>query len=70
MSGVKKCDKKNEEYFDSALYNSASPNPINFAGQTKVLEAKKDNLIPGKKYKIKFVIAEGPSPSEFSALFI
>mgnify|MGYP002133685165 CR=1 FL=1 len=70
MSGIKKCDKKNEEYFDSALYNSASPNPINFAGQTKVLEAKKDNLIPGKKYKIKFVIAEGPSPSEFSALFV
>ncbi len=66
MSGVKKCDKKNIDYFDST-FNS---NTINFAGQTKVLEARKDNLIPGKKYKIKFVIAEGPSPAEFSALFI
>lgn len=66
MSGVKKCDGKNSNYFDSA-FNS---NTIHFAGQTKTLVARKTDLIPGKKYKIKFVIAEGESPAEFSALFI
>lgn len=66
MSGVKKCDGKNSNYFDSA-FNS---NTIHFAGQTKTLVARKTDLIPGKKYKIKFVIAEGDSPAEFSALFI
>lgn len=66
MSGVKKCDGKNSNYFDPA-FNS---NTIHFAGQTKTLVARKTDLIPGKKYKIKFVIAEGDSPAEFSALFI
>lgn len=70
VSGVKKCDKKNEEYFDSVQYNSGLPSEINFAGQTTLLKAKKTNLIPGNKYKIKFVIAEGPSQAEFSAIFI
>jgi hypothetical protein len=70
VSGTKKCDKKNIIYFDLDQFNSNTPSPINFAGQTKVLKALKNNLIPGKKYKIKFVIAEGISPAEFSALFI
>lgn len=70
VSGTKKCDKKNIIYFDLDQFNSNIPSSINFAGQTKVLKALKNNLIPGKKYKIKFVIAEGISPAEFSALFI
>ena len=70
VSGIKKCDKKNEGYFDSAQYNSGLPSEINFAGQTTILKAKKTNLIPGNKYKIKFVIAEGPSQAEFSAIFV
>jgi gliding motility-associated-like protein len=64
-----KCDAKNEMYFEKFNTNLTIPSPINYAGQTKVLNAQ-SKLEIGHRYRIKFVIAEGPSRSQFSALFI
>lgn len=64
-----KCDAKNEMYFEKFNTDLTTPSPINYAGQTKVLNAQ-SKLEIGHRYRIKFVIAEGPSRSQFSALFI
>ncbi|GAB1309178.1 choice-of-anchor L domain-containing protein [Urechidicola sp. KH5] len=48
------CEAQNEAYFDS--FNDSSA-PINFNGQTKVMEAITD-VIPGNSYHIKLVIAD------------
>jgi gliding motility-associated-like protein len=64
-----KCDAKNEMYFEKFNTDLTIPSPINYAGQTKVLNAQ-SKLEIGHRYRIKFVIAEGPSRSQFSALFI
>lgn len=64
-----KCDAKNEIYFEKFNTDLTTPSPINYAGQTKVLNAQ-SKLEIGHRYRIKFVIAEGPSRSQFSALFI
>ena len=64
-----KCDAKNESYFGQFNTDVAIPSPINYAGQTKVLNAQ-TKLEIGHRYKIKFVIAEDRSRSQFSALFV
>jgi gliding motility-associated-like protein len=56
-------------YFEKFNTDLTIPSPINYAGQTKVLNAQ-SKLEIGHRYRIKFVIAEGPSRSQFSALFI
>lgn len=55
------CQPRNEEYFGRYNIPPSLPrnlSPTTFDGQTKVLTAKKDNIIPGKKYHIKLVIAD------------
>lgn len=64
-----KCDAKNESYFGQFNTDVAILSPINYAGQTKVLNAQ-SKLEIGHRYKIKFVIAEDRSRSQFSALFV
>lgn len=64
-----KCDAKNEKYFGQYNTNVTNSSPINYAGQTTILNAK-SKLEIGHKYKIKFVIAEDRSRAQFSAVFI
>lgn len=66
------CPANNETYFNG--YNTIT-SPINYAGQTKVLTAQ-TNVIAGKTYHIKLVIADGKDsdgiPNTFfdSAVFL
>lgn len=58
INGSSKCPK-NINYFGG--FNSANGgvnSPTNYNGQTKVLTAKKDDIIPGQMYHIKLVIAD------------
>ena len=64
-----KCDAKNLNYFGQFNTDLTVSSPINYAGQTKVLNAQ-SKLEIGHQYKIKFVIAEDNSRAQFSALFI
>ncbi len=66
---LSKCDAKNESYFGQFNTDLSTTSPINYAGQTKILNAQ-TKLEIGHRYKIKFVIAEDRSRSQFSALFI
>lgn len=63
---IQGCDPQNETYFNG--YNSAS-SPINYAGQTTVMNAYTD-VIPGKKYHLKLVIADDATRQYNSAVFI
>ncbi len=63
------CPAKNEDYFKQ-FNNSANNNsPINYAGQTKVLNAK-TNVTPGTTYHIKLVIADDRNTYYDSAIFM
>ncbi|WP_234109269.1 MULTISPECIES: choice-of-anchor L domain-containing protein [Chryseobacterium] len=66
------CSPSNAEYFGQ--YNlppmvPANMSPTIFDGQTKVLTAKAD-VIPGKTYHIKLVIADNINTSHDSAVFL
>lgn len=60
------CQPANEEYFDA--FNS-DVHPTNFNGQTKVLKAQA-NVIPGRQYHIKLVIADEGNYRYDSAIFL
>ncbi|WP_294960801.1 choice-of-anchor L domain-containing protein [uncultured Flavobacterium sp.] len=60
------CAAVNENYFDD--YNTAS-SPINYAGQTVVMNASTD-VVPNKKYHLKLVIADDATRQYNSAVFI
>lgn len=63
---------RNPQYFDRFNYLPDVPrsdSPTNYDGQTKVLTAK-TNVIPGKKYNIKLVIADYGTTSHDSAVFL
>lgn len=60
------CEAKNEIYFNG--YNNIS-SPINYAGQTVVMNAKAD-IIPGVTYHLKLVIADDKTGNYNSAVFI
>ncbi|TDW48658.1 gliding motility-associated-like protein [Flavobacterium sp. 270] len=60
------CDAINENYFNG--YNTGS-SPINYAGQTKVMNAQTD-VIPNKKYHLKLVIADDNTRQFNSAVFL
>ena len=60
------CEAKNEIYFNG--YNNIS-SPINYAGQTIVMNAKAD-IIPGVTYHLKLVIADDKTGNYNSAVFI
>ncbi|AOC95726.1 hypothetical protein BB050_02631 [Flavobacterium anhuiense] len=60
------CAAVNENYFNG--YNTTS-SPINYAGQTVVMNAYTD-VIPNKKYHLKLVIADDATRQYNSAVFI
>lgn len=60
------CAAVNENYFNG--YNTAS-SPINYAGQTVVMNAYTD-VIPNKKYHLKLVVADDATRQYNSAVFI
>lgn len=60
------CEADNENYFNG--YNSAS-SPINYAGQTVVMNASTD-VVPNKKYHLKLVVADDLTRNYNSAVFI
>jgi len=67
INGVPKgCEASNEAYYNG--YNSPS-SPINYAGQTVVMNASTD-VIPNKKYHLKLVIADDETRQFNSAVFI
>jgi len=68
VQGVPKpgCDAINESYFNG--YNSPS-SPINYAGQTVVMNAFTD-VVPNKKYHLKLVVADDLTRNFHSAVFI
>lgn len=63
---IEGCDAQNEKYFGG--YNSSS-SPINYAGQTVVMNAYTD-VIPNKKYHLKLVVADDVTRQYNSAVFI
>lgn len=60
------CEAENENYFNG--YNT-DISPINYAGQTVVMNAYSD-VIPGKKYHLKLVVADDATRQYNSAVFI
>jgi gliding motility-associated-like protein len=60
------CPALNENYFNG--FNPAS-SPINYSGQTVVMKAQ-TQLVAGKNYHIKLVIADSRDPDRNSAVFI
>ncbi|KAF2079265.1 T9SS type B sorting domain-containing protein [Flavobacterium sharifuzzamanii] len=60
------CEAVNENYFNG--YNTAS-SPINYAGQTVVMNASTD-VIPNKQYHLKLVVADDVTRQYNSAVFI
>lgn len=61
-----RCSAENETFFGG--YNSSNA-PINFNGQTTILTAK-SNVIPGRTYHIKLVIADHENVRYDSAIFL
>lgn len=66
---TKFCEAKNESYFGQFNNTLNNNSPINYAGQTKVLNAK-TNVIPGTTYHIKLVIADDRNTYYDSAIFM
>ncbi|MBL0739249.1 T9SS type B sorting domain-containing protein [Flavobacterium sp. GN10] len=60
------CEAVNENYFNG--YNTSS-SPINYAGQTVVMNVSTD-VVPNKKYHLKLVIADDATRQYNSAVFI
>lgn len=61
------CEANNEIYFNG--YNNNISSPINYAGQTVVMNAKAE-IIPGETYHLKLVIADDKTGNYNSAVFI
>lgn len=58
INGSSTCSK-NIEYFGGFNNTNGGVNsPTNYNGQTKILTAEKDDIIPGQSYHIKLVIAD------------
>ncbi|UQD57431.1 T9SS type B sorting domain-containing protein [Flavobacterium sp. K5-23] len=67
--GLNGCAAKNESYFDRLNTSPTYTSPINYSGQTKILNAQ-TAVIAGKKYHIKLVIADDVIDTYDSAVFI
>jgi len=63
------CNAKNENYFGSSNISPTNNSPLNYAGQTIVMNAQ-TNVVPGKTYHIKLVIADHNGNYYDSAVFI
>lgn len=69
FSPTQSCLASNESYFGQFNNQIANTSPINYAGQTKVLNAT-TNVIAGKTYHIKLVIGDDRNTYYDSAIFI
>jgi gliding motility-associated-like protein len=63
------CPAIKEEYFGGSNTSPTNTSPINYAGQTVVMNAQ-SNVIIGKKYHIKLVIADQGGNYYNSAIFL
>jgi len=66
---TKSCPANNESYFQQFNTSPTNTSPINYAGQTKVLNAT-TNIIAGNTYHIKLVIGDDAVNYYDSAIFI
>lgn len=69
FGNVKSCTATNASFFGQFNNTPNNSSPINYAGQTKVLNAR-TNVIPGTTYHIKLVVADDRNPLYDSAIFI
>lgn len=69
FGNVKSCAATNTSFFGQFNNTPNNSSPINYAGQTKVLNAR-TNVIPGTTYHIKLVVADDRNPLYDSAIFI
>jgi gliding motility-associated-like protein len=69
VTNLTPCAATNESYFGQFNNSLTNTSPINYAGQTKVLNATA-NVIAGKTYHIKLVIGDDRNPYYDSAIFI
>ncbi|MEN9909171.1 MAG: hypothetical protein RLZZ540_2320 [Bacteroidota bacterium] len=69
VTNLTPCAATNESYFGQFNNSPTNTSPINYAGQTKVLNATA-NVIAGKTYHIKLVIGDDRNPYYDSAIFI
>nr|WP_315188375.1 choice-of-anchor L domain-containing protein [uncultured Flavobacterium sp.] len=63
------CLAENEAFFGQLNTNPTNSSPINYSGQTKVLNAQ-TTVIPNNKYHIKLVLADSDSKYWNSAVFL
>jgi gliding motility-associated-like protein len=66
---VKSCPAINENFFGSSNTAATNTSPINYAGQTVVMNAQM-NVIVGTTYRIKLVISDAVSGDYDSAVFL
>lgn len=69
VTNLTPCAASNESYFGQFNTQTTNTSPINYAGQTKVLNAT-TNVISGKTYHIKLVIGDDRNSYYDSAIFI
>ncbi|UFH34109.1 T9SS type B sorting domain-containing protein [Flavobacterium acetivorans] len=65
----KGCPAINQTYFEQLNTSPTNTSPINYAGQTVVMNAQ-TTVIPGKTYHIKLVVADDGTKDFDSAIFI
>ncbi|MBF2708915.1 T9SS type B sorting domain-containing protein [Flavobacterium soyangense] len=69
FGNLKSCPAKNENYFGSSNTSPTNTSPINYAGQTIVMNAQ-TNVVVGKTYHIKLVISDDVTKDYDSAVFL
>ena len=69
FGSVKSCPAINENYFGSSNTSPTNTSPINYAGQTIVMNAQ-TNVVVGTTYHIKLVISDADSKDFDSAVFL
>jgi len=69
FGNVKSCPAINESYFGSSNTLPANTSPINYAGQTIVMNAQ-TNVVVGTTYHIKLVISDDVTKDYDSAVFL
>jgi gliding motility-associated-like protein len=69
FGNVKSCPPINESYFGSSNTLPTNTSPINYAGQTIVMNAQ-TNVVVGTTYHIKLVIADDVTKDYDSAVFL
>ena len=69
FGNIKSCPALNESFFGGSNTSTTNTSPINYAGQTVVMNAQ-TNVIAGKTYQIKLIIADDKNEYYDSAIFL